>query len=936
MNPREVVTVADGDSHPDDNDLPSRLGHFEIVGRLGAGGMGLVFEGRDTVLDRRVALKLLHPGRVGNPIAPARLLREAQALAKLSHRNVVTVYEVGMAGDDPFVAMELVEGETLAAWMSQPRAWREVLDVFIAAGHGLAAVHALGLVHRDFKPSNVLFDKEGTPKLGDFGLVRPIDAPAEKAEPVDPNSKLTETGSVMGTPAYMSPEQRLGLRVDARADQYSFAKSLQEALGDNVPAKLLPILTRSLAEDPDERYPSMTPLLEDLSRARRGNRTRWIAAASTTAVLGAVAVAWGFGRAQSADAPCVRPKERVAEVWNAARRDALRAHLLMIDPMLGAQRFAAASSVLDRGAERWMDQHVEACEGAHERRTSNVLLDRRMGCLDRALLEIDDTVKVLEQAPDRTTLDNAMKASTRLPALDDCADVQALMELLPRPTNPVQRAEADALAEETTAIDVARRAGGMKTTRAIDRAMAAVERARRLGDPESLARALRSLSEIQSENEVGEATIATLKEGIAAASAAHDDRMAADLWTDLISTLVVLKKVDEAKTLLPAAEAATARAKSTLGRQVTLLNVKSQVAIADGNLDSAKTAIDEALTMLDKAGAAEPGSSLGPQLIALKGRRMTLLAAKNDFKEMAEGMRELITLSNRVFGPDHMSTMHMHFNLGIALRRLGDDESALKEFREAARIGEARLNASPALAEYIYGVGSTLVMMQKPDEALPYIERSVAMNRSTLPPGDPRLADSVGALGATYVDKKKFDDAKPLLDETVAILEKRGVPIDERLAIAYWNRGNWASLSHHCDQGWSDIDNSLAYYREKGTPDDVVQTLNLRAECQLDTKQFTAALHTAEEMLTAKGVDELGLMMATFNHGKAVAFLGRREAGIAEVRKARERMVKQNHAEGIAMADKWLAQWAKPGVLWPAENKNAVEKTPTAPSEQKK
>lgn len=917
MNPREVATVPDG-GETAETDLPSRLGHFEIVGRLGSGGMGLVFEGRDTVLGRRVALKLLHPGRVGNPIAPARLLREAQALAKLSHRNVVTVYEVGMAGDDPFVAMELVEGETLATWMKQRRDWRAVLDVFIAAGHGLAAVHALGLVHRDFKPSNVLFDKDGTPKLGDFGLVRPVEAPPEPVEPGAPSdSKLTETGSVMGTPAYMSPEQRLGLRVDARADQYSFAKSLREALGEQIPTKLQPILARALADDSDERYPSMTPLLDDLARVRRGNRARWIGAGATVALLGAVGMAWAFGRAQSADDPCPRPTDRIAKVWSPARRDALQAHLLMIDPMLGAQRFTVANAVFDRGADRWMNQHVDACESSHAGRQSGALLDRRMSCLDRALLEIDDTVAVLEKAVDRFTLDNAMKATTSLPALDDCADVKALTELLPRPTNPVQRAEADALTRELVDIDVARRTGGTKTTHAEERAAAAVARARKLGDPETLARALRSLSDVQVENEAGEASFATYKEAITAASAAHDDRMAADLWGDYLRTLVSLNKTPEARTLMPAAEAANARAKSNVRLQVRLLNVKSLVALADGDVNGAKAAVDEALAILEAAGSNAPGSSLREQVIEVKDHAGRLFAAKDDFRGFADNTRDNLALANEMYGPDHPVTMRLHFNLGIAHRRLGDEEAALKEFREAARIGEARLAPSPSLADYLFGVGSTLLAMERVEDATPYLERSVAMARSTLPPGDARLAGPVSALAAAYTDGKRFDEALPLLHENIAILEKRGGEPDEKLGIAYWNLGNWATLSHHCDEGWAPLDKALAYYRQHGTADDVHSTLILIAECQLDVERFADAVRTTEMILSAKEASDDAAMIASFDHGKAIAFMGRREAGIAEVRKARETMVKRDKPEDVALADLWLSKWAKPGAVWP-------------------
>jgi serine/threonine protein kinase len=304
MDPRDVVTVPE--SAGDEQEAPARLGRFELGRRLGEGGMGIVFEARDSLLDRAVALKVLHPGAgAGGPTARARLLREAQVLARLSHPNVVPVFEVGLAGDEIFVAMELVDGATLKQWMKEPHPWREIVDLFLAAGRGLAAVHALGLVHRDFKPSNVMIDRAGTPKVGDFGLVG-LDDSSVSSEGSVPSTisgeDLTVTGSVMGTPAYMAPEQRRGDRADARADQFSFAKTLVEALtgrlpdadgATEVPKPLRRILARAMSQEPALRYPSMPALLADLARARRGAARWWIAAAAGA----------GFRRAQPTSRP---------------------------------------------------------------------------------------------------------------------------------------------------------------------------------------------------------------------------------------------------------------------------------------------------------------------------------------------------------------------------------------------------------------------------------------------------------------------------------------------------------------------------------------------------------------------------------------------------------------------------------------------------------
>ena len=205
----------------------ARLGRYALLRVLGEGGMGVVFAAYDPQLDRKVAIKLVRPAYTATSggEAKARLLREAQALAKLRHPNIVTVYEVGEYGDEVFVAMEFVDGVTLRTWQFEhARSWREVVRVYVAAGRGLAAAHRAGLVHRDFKPDNVLVGADGQPRVADFGLARE-DRPALAEAAHNPGEgglladRLTATGVVMGTPMYMSPEQHLGLPAGPALEQ---------------------------------------------------------------------------------------------------------------------------------------------------------------------------------------------------------------------------------------------------------------------------------------------------------------------------------------------------------------------------------------------------------------------------------------------------------------------------------------------------------------------------------------------------------------------------------------------------------------------------------------------------------------------------------------------------------------------------------------------
>jgi hypothetical protein len=317
--------------------IGQRLGRYRLIEVLGAGGMGQVFRATDTELHRDVALKVLHPrDDLDRHELRARLRREAQAMAQLRHPNLATVFDVGQDGDDVFIALELVDGDTLARWLAEPTHPPHArLAVLVAAGRGLAAAHAAGVVHRDFKPDNMLVGRDGSVKVVDFGLARSavaasaVDASAATARPEQALAMpagLTETGAVMGTPAYMAPEQHAGQAVDARADQFAFALTAWEVLagerpydgatlaelaraarlGQQRPARpgsaltpaIADVLRRGLAPAPADRYPSLDTLLAALEAAarppspRRPLRVVVVGGVAATVGLGLVAVVW--------------------------------------------------------------------------------------------------------------------------------------------------------------------------------------------------------------------------------------------------------------------------------------------------------------------------------------------------------------------------------------------------------------------------------------------------------------------------------------------------------------------------------------------------------------------------------------------------------------------------------------------------------------------
>jgi serine/threonine protein kinase len=268
---------------------PQQLGRYQIVRELGAGAMGVVVEARDTELERRVALKLLKTSRSDD--AKARLLREARAMASLPHAHVVTIYDVGTIEGQDYVAMEIVDGGTLASWLATRPSATAIIDAFVQAGRGLAAAHAAGIVHRDFKPHNVLRTTAGAIKVSDFGLARPAQVEARALGGRIGDPMLTATGSLLGTPAYMAPEQWDGGEVGPAADQWAFCVSLWEAFAgarpfggttldelrtnakrgpaaldaSALPRRLRPIVLRGLAVTPANRWPDMPTLVAALA-----------------------------------------------------------------------------------------------------------------------------------------------------------------------------------------------------------------------------------------------------------------------------------------------------------------------------------------------------------------------------------------------------------------------------------------------------------------------------------------------------------------------------------------------------------------------------------------------------------------------------------------------------------------------------------------------
>jgi eukaryotic-like serine/threonine-protein kinase len=435
---------------------------YIVLDVLGAGGMGVVYSAFDPELDRKVAIKLLQAAgadtRDTEPlpaVSETRLVREAQALARLSHPNVIAVHDVGvLPGHRVFVAMELVEGKTLRGWLrAVPRTWRDVLPVMRAAGAGLAAAHAAGLVHRDFKPDNVMVGNDGRVRVMDFGLARMHRDPRPEPElhiatPRPLAAALTREGTVMGTPAYMAPEIYAGAEIDARADQFAFGVALYEAMfgtrpfGDDelaqptvapptppadakVPAWLARVALRAIAIDPAARYGSMDELLGELvepPRRRRG----LIAGAIVVVAGGGIAAAFALRSPPPAQELCTGAERRLAGVWDPAVAATAKAAFLATNKPAAATSFAGISHALDAYAAEWTAASTDACRATRilGEQTEDVMTLREE-CLGQRLEEMRAFTHLVAGA-EGNLVDLGDKAVFGLDPIASCANVAAL------------------------------------------------------------------------------------------------------------------------------------------------------------------------------------------------------------------------------------------------------------------------------------------------------------------------------------------------------------------------------------------------------------------------------------------------------------------------------------------------------------------------------
>jgi eukaryotic-like serine/threonine-protein kinase len=790
LGAEEAASLQSDSSAPGAN-----VGRFVVEGVLGSGGMGIVLAARDPALDRRVALKLLRPDvcRPGDEEARARLQREAQAMARVQHPNVATVYEVGAVGDQVFVAMELVDGQTLGGWLSdRPRGAREIVEMLRATGRGLEAAHAAGLVHRDFKPDNVLVGRDGRPRVSDFGLVSVRPRAVEEAGA----SGLTLQHA--GTPAYMAPEQLDGKPADARADQFSFAVTLYEALwgerpfdpqargearrapespprGREVPAYLFPIVARGMATRPEDRWPRLGDLLEALARDPAAVRRRRLGALAMVLALGAAG--WGLWHSRAPD--CGGAAARLAGVWDDARKAEVRAAFAGTALTFAEDTFSRVAARIDQYARGWVDMHEEACRATRvEGRQSDTLLDLRMECLGRRRSELHALTTLWSRGVDAVSVEHALDAAGALPPLADCADARGLGERVPLPGDAAARARirtAEARVDELRALTDSYRY--LDARRLAPSARADAEAT---GWPGVRAEAAFETGRLSSrflspESEEQLADAAELAE------TARDDRLAARALMELGAQFAEDQR-DGQRALLTArvAEGVVARAGGDDELAGRLDMTRGVAFMTLARYDDARRAFLAASHHL----AAAPG--LAPeQALAPTGYLARIAADQGNFAEAKKLQQELLGRYTKLFGPAHPQVGSLLNNLGSTLWRDKDPAAAELYQRRAVVVAENAFGPDGApTANALANLAVIEQRLQHADESERLNQRALAIREKVFGPESVWVAESLGNLSSLRADQMRVDESLALARRALAIIARVYPPDHPSVAFA--------------------------------------------------------------------------------------------------------------------------------------------------------
>ncbi|MCB9704206.1 MAG: serine/threonine protein kinase [Myxococcales bacterium] len=819
------------------------LGRYVILGHLGSGAMGSVLEAFDPELERKVAIKVLHQQGDGEE-GRLRLLREAQAMARLQHPNVVAIHDVGALGDRVWLAMELVEGQTLKAWLADhPRPWSEILGVMVAAAEGLAAAHAAGLVHRDVKPENVMVSAGERVRVADFGLARAGSELREEAPPGELTSQtsslleseLTHAGALIGTPRYMAPEGLLGLPVDARSDQFSWCVSAWEALhgappydadnlvdltrqicggkraapppGRRIPGWLKKIIERGLEVMPERRFASLADLVAAIHDHQRRRRLRLGAYGMVgVGLLGAGLLGAGELSERRAAARCEAAGAAIDAVWGEGRAAEVAAAFKATGRADAASLFEHARPWLDRYADAWRRARVDACA---PRRLD---LDLRrpppaevIACLEERRESLSALLELFARA-DGDVVQRSVHAAARLPPIAACEDAAALARAPRLPDDPAERQRIAALRGRLSRITSLELAGKPATAIAeIDGVLADAEA---LGWPPLLLSARYSKAGLLLVEARFNDAEASLEETLYLAERLGDDDKvgeAASMLTFVVGNL--LGRADEGLRWGRLGHAVYERLGELESiRYITLLGSLGIVHEKRGDLAKAQEIKEKALELsLRLYGEEHPGVASAHNNLAV------LLMERGDLAAAERHHREAMALRERSLDPDHIDVAYSRINLGLVYYVRGDQRRAIAEQERAlatirAVFGRGHIQEAIPLEN----LGVALTAAGDLEAARGVLEEALSLRRAALGPDHHLVGLSHAQLGELLAARGELAAAEAELSAGIAIFEATLGPEHQDTGHALARRGRVRIAAGDRAAGLADLERAWA------------------------------------------------------------------------------------------------------------------------------
>lgn len=779
-----------------DTPPPLRVGRYVVIERVGAGGMGVVYSAYDPELDRRVAIKLLL-GAGTDAELRARLQREARSMARLSETNVVAVYDAGEHDGQVFIAMEFVRGQTLRAWLeAAPRRWPEIVAMFVQAGSGLLAAHDVGLVHRDFKPDNVLVDEEGHAKVTDFGLARAegarVSSPLSASSPALTCAPLvTEHGVLLGTPGYMSPEQFRGGSVDARSDQFSFCVALWEALygerpfeGDNPielavnvlagnvrasnqaslrnsgkhgvtpPAWIRRVLRRGLSSDAATRYPTMATLLAELDCKPARTRRWWIAAGIVLGVSATAIAARQLQRVRAV-ASCLRAADDQVPDFGTSVRGEIAAALRSTGSPLADQTWEHLQPRLEAFTTAWHDVADRTCvEAEVERTRDRASYVGTVDCLAEARNDFDALVAVLGNA-DAASVREALSLAWRLPEPSACMDERAMSLRRALPTSEAERAEIESLRRRLAAARAEHGAG--RYTRAAEQLQVLLVAAEEVGWAPLHAAVQMELGFVQLLLDSFDQAAKSLEAAFHEAAQEGLDIVASDAAIQL-ALLEAQNRLrpEEASLWLNLADAMIARSgDQTALVEAGFLNARAGLRFRERDYERGL----EDASNVRRLRAEALGEDHVLVAAALNNEAL-MLEKTNDQARALDAAQRALSIGERLFGRDHPSVADSLERIGRIRERSGDLTRASQDYRASLAIRERALGSDHLdVAFSLNGIGNLHALRGELDEARAAHERALRIRAAALGEDHPQLATSWHNLAAIDLLRRDYDHA---------------------------------------------------------------------------------------------------------------------------------------------------------------------------------